>query len=96
MADLETWIDIGSLEDVSAAPLQRMRAQGLDFAVSYVDGRVGVVSNVCNHVGGCWARGCLDGYLRRLPIGITGNSIVDPVPANPASSRIFLASRLMR
>ena len=61
MADLETWIDIGSLAELSAAPLQRVRAQGQDFAVSCVDGRLGVVSNVCNHVGGPLGEGRLEG-----------------------------------
>ena len=61
MADLEKWIDIGSLQEISAAPLQRLRVQGQDLAVSCVAGRVGVVSNVCNHVGGPLGEGRLDG-----------------------------------
>ena len=61
MAELENWVDIGSVEAISSAPLQRVRAQGQDFAVSCVDGRIGVVSNVCNHVGGPLGEGRLDG-----------------------------------
>ena len=61
MTDREKWIDIGSLEELSAAPLRRIRAQGHDLAVSCVDAQVGVVSNVCNHVGGPLGEGRLDG-----------------------------------
>ena len=61
MAGLETWIDIGSVGELSAAPLQRVRVQGQEFAVSCVEGRIGVISNVCNHVGGPLGEGRLEG-----------------------------------
>ena len=42
-------------------PLQQRRANNRDFAVSFKDGRFGVVSNACNHVGGPLGEGRLDG-----------------------------------
>jgi multimeric flavodoxin WrbA/nitrite reductase/ring-hydroxylating ferredoxin subunit len=57
----ENWVDIGSVEDLSGAPLRRIRAMDRELAVSLKDGQFGVVSNVCNHVGGPLGEGCLDG-----------------------------------
>ena len=60
MAD-ENWVDIGSAEELSAAPLRRITAMDRELAVSLKDGQFGVVSNVCNHVGGPLGEGRLDG-----------------------------------
>ena len=75
-------------EALSAAPLQRVRAQGRDFAVSCVEGRLCVVSNVCNHVGGPLGEGRLEGGSIVCP-GTTGSSI-----AAPAAWRTGLRDRL--
>ena len=60
MAD-ENWLDICSLEEVSESLLRRVKAANIDFAVSFKDARVGVVSNICNHVGGPLGDGRLEG-----------------------------------
>ena len=41
----ENWADIGSTEDLSRAPLQHVTAGSRELAVSFKDGRFGVVSN---------------------------------------------------
>lgn len=61
MAAGGNWLDIGSLGELSKAPLGRVRAANREFAVSVVDGKIGVVSNVCNHAGGPLGDGRLDG-----------------------------------
>ena len=58
---MEKWIDIGSVDELSARPLRRVTAMNREFAVSCSDGRFGVVSNTCNHAGGPLGRGHLDG-----------------------------------
>jgi multimeric flavodoxin WrbA/nitrite reductase/ring-hydroxylating ferredoxin subunit len=57
----ENWLDICSLEEASQAPLRRVRSGNMEFAVSFKDAMVGVVSNACNHVGGPLGEGRLDG-----------------------------------
>lgn len=57
----ENWIDIGSADELSKAPLRSVKAQNRDFAVSFKDGKFGVVQNACNHVGGPLGDGRLDG-----------------------------------
>src|SRR5215471_211416 len=61
MAHAEDWIDIGSAAELSAKPLGAGVARNIPIAVSYKDGQFGVVSNVCNHVGGPLGEGRLDG-----------------------------------
>ena len=39
----ENWADIGSTEDLSRAPLQHVTAGNRELAVSFKDGRFGVV-----------------------------------------------------
>jgi nitrite reductase/ring-hydroxylating ferredoxin subunit/multimeric flavodoxin WrbA len=60
MAD-ENWIDIGSVADLASSPVSKLKAGKHEVAVSYSDGKFGVVSNVCNHVGGPLGDGRLDG-----------------------------------
>ena len=60
MANIEKWFDVGSAEELSAEPLKRITALGRDLAVSFVDGKFGVVSNACNHAGGPLGNGRLD------------------------------------
>jgi nitrite reductase/ring-hydroxylating ferredoxin subunit/multimeric flavodoxin WrbA len=55
------WRDLGPLQDFTARPLQQVLVDGTPLAVSYVGGAVGVVSGVCNHVGGPLGEGRLDG-----------------------------------
>ncbi|MEP7029516.1 MAG: Rieske 2Fe-2S domain-containing protein [Pseudolabrys sp.] len=57
----ENWVEIGSANDICKSPLQRVTAMGRDLAVSTKDGKIGVVSNTCNHVGGPLGDGRLDG-----------------------------------
>ena len=65
MADLETWIDIGSLEELSAAPLQRVRGKGrTSRLVHRRPNRRGF--DLCNHVGGPLGEGDLEA-IYRLP-----------------------------
>ena len=63
----ENWADIGSTEDLSRAPLQHVTAGSRELAVSFKDGRFGVVSNACNHVGGPLGEGRLDGDYITCP-----------------------------
>jgi nitrite reductase/ring-hydroxylating ferredoxin subunit/multimeric flavodoxin WrbA len=55
------WRDLGPLEAFTARPLQHVVVDGTPLAVSYADGALGVVSGVCNHVGGPLGEGRLDG-----------------------------------
>src|SRR5438128_7427805 len=61
MAADENWVDVGSVEEVSATPLKRLSVKGRDLAISFRDGQFGAVSNTCNHVGGPLGDGRLDG-----------------------------------
>ena len=58
---MENWIDIGSIDELSATPLKRITVTNREFAVSYKDGTFGVLSNTCNHVGGPLGKGRLEG-----------------------------------
>jgi nitrite reductase/ring-hydroxylating ferredoxin subunit/multimeric flavodoxin WrbA len=55
------WVDLGSVEDLSATPLRRVKAEGQDLAISFANGEFGVLANACNHVGGPLGEGRLDG-----------------------------------
>src|SRR5262245_58053424 len=57
---MENWIDVGSADELSAKTLSRATAMNRDLAISYRDGKFGVVSNTCNHVGGPLGNGRLD------------------------------------
>lgn len=61
------WIDIGSAEELSSAPLRRVTVEGRELAVSFADGRFGAVSNACNHVGGPLGEGTLHGDYINCP-----------------------------
>ena len=63
----ENWADIGSTEDWSKAPLRHVTAGNRELAVSFKDGRFGVVSNACNHVGGPLGEGRLEGDYITCP-----------------------------
>ena len=89
----ENWVDLGSAEALSKSSLTCLTANNRDLAVSFKDGQFGVVSNVCNHVGGPLGNGRLDGeyivcpwhswkFHRCTGIGEPGFE-ADRVPAYP-------------
>ena len=55
------WIDVGSIDELSKKPLQTVSAGRTKLAVSCVNGEFGVISGVCNHVGGPLGEGRLNG-----------------------------------
>jgi multimeric flavodoxin WrbA/nitrite reductase/ring-hydroxylating ferredoxin subunit len=57
----ENWIDVGHVDELAATPLKRVKAMNHELAISYKDGTFGVISNICNHVGGPLGDGRLDG-----------------------------------
>ncbi len=61
MTEPDDWVDVGSIEELKQKPLQQVVAGGLKLAVSYANGAFGVISGVCNHVGGPLGEGSLDG-----------------------------------
>jgi nitrite reductase/ring-hydroxylating ferredoxin subunit/multimeric flavodoxin WrbA len=61
------WIDVGAAEDFKRAPLREANLGERLVAVSYKDGKFGVISNVCNHVGGPLGQGRLDGEFVVCP-----------------------------
>jgi multimeric flavodoxin WrbA/nitrite reductase/ring-hydroxylating ferredoxin subunit len=56
-----SWADLGALEDLRNPPVRTVRVGRLQLAVSFHDGRFGVISNACNHVGGPLGEGSLEG-----------------------------------
>jgi nitrite reductase/ring-hydroxylating ferredoxin subunit/multimeric flavodoxin WrbA len=63
----ENWVDLGASEELSKSPLRRVTAGSRELALSFRDGRFGVVSNACNHVGGPLGEGRLDGDYVTCP-----------------------------
>src|SRR4029079_2468346 len=63
----ERWIDVGASDDLSTTPLRPITADKHELAVSFRNGQFGVVSNVCNHVGGPLGEGRLDGDYITCP-----------------------------
>jgi len=61
------WIDVGTAEDFKRAPLREAQLGERLVAVSYKDGKFGVISNVCNHVGGPLGRGHIEGEFVVCP-----------------------------
>ena len=61
------WIDVGSAEELASQPLRRITAGNQHYALSFREGRFGVVSNACNHVGGPLGEGHLDGDYVTCP-----------------------------
>ena len=57
----EGWADLGSVESLRDKPLRQVEVGRLRLAVSYRDGVFGVISGVCNHVGGPLGDGTLEG-----------------------------------
>ena len=84
---MENWIDIGSVDELSAASLKRVTVLNREFAVSYKDGTFGVLSNTCNHAGD---RSAKAGWMANIlsALGITGNFTDVPARASQASRMI--------
>jgi nitrite reductase/ring-hydroxylating ferredoxin subunit/multimeric flavodoxin WrbA len=61
------WIDIGDVEDFKRSPLREAKLGERLVAVSYKDGKFGVISNTCNHVGGPLGKGALEGEMVVCP-----------------------------
>ncbi len=55
----EKWVDVGPSEDFKKHPLTRAEVGKTKLAISFVDGKFGAISDVCNHVGGPLSRGKL-------------------------------------
>ena len=77
MTEPGEWIDVGAADDFKRTPLREAKLGERLVAISYKDGKFGVISNVCNHVGGPLGKGILEGELRGLPLA--------PVPASTAA-----------
>src|SRR5690349_4071803 len=67
MNETGEWIDVGAAEDFRRAPLREAKLGDRLVAISYKDGTFGVISNVCNHVGGPLGRGHLEGEFVVCP-----------------------------
>jgi multimeric flavodoxin WrbA/nitrite reductase/ring-hydroxylating ferredoxin subunit len=61
------WVDVGAAEDFKRKPLSEALLGERKVAVSYQDGKFGVISNTCNHVGGPLGKGRLDGEFVVCP-----------------------------
>jgi nitrite reductase/ring-hydroxylating ferredoxin subunit/multimeric flavodoxin WrbA len=55
------WEDVGAVADFAGHPLKEITVGRTRLAVSHRGGRFGVISGVCNHVGGPLGQGRLDG-----------------------------------
>jgi len=60
MSDVN-WIEVGHVDELKRKPLQEIVLGETRLAVSYQDGEFGVISGICNHVGGPLGHGTLDG-----------------------------------
>jgi len=61
------WIDLGSVEDLKQPARRVVKVAGKPVALTFVDGRFGAVSGVCNHAGGPLGEGELDGEYLTCP-----------------------------
>ena len=61
------WIDVGAADDFKRAPLREAKLGERLVAVSFKDGKFGVISNTCNHVGGPLGKGLLEGEMVVCP-----------------------------
>lgn len=60
----KTWIDLGAVENLKVPAVREIKAGKQTIALSYIDGKFGAVSGVCNHAGGPLGKGTLEGaYL---------------------------------
>jgi nitrite reductase/ring-hydroxylating ferredoxin subunit/multimeric flavodoxin WrbA len=61
------WVDVGAAEDFRQSALREAKLGERLVAVSFKDGKFGVISNLCNHVGGPLGKGHLDGEFVVCP-----------------------------
>src|SRR5712675_302405 len=64
----ENWVDVGAAAELGATPLQRIKAEDRDIALSFRNEKFGAVSNACNHVGGQLGEGRLDASYLTSPL----------------------------
>jgi len=64
---IESWIDVGSCEELAAKPLQQVLLGRTRIALTWKDGEFGAISGVCNHVGGPLGEGTLHGDYVSCP-----------------------------
>ncbi len=67
MSQQKRWYKLGSVDSLKDLPLREIRLERTSIALSYVDGKFGAISSVCNHVGGPLGRGRLDGEYVTCP-----------------------------
>ena len=67
MNEQQVWIDVGAADDFKRTPLREAKLGERLVAISYKDGKFGVISNVCNHVGGPLGKGILEGEFVVCP-----------------------------
>lgn len=58
---MNNWIEVGKVEELKQKELTEFVFGKTNFAVSYKNNEFGVISGVCNHVGGSLGEGHLDG-----------------------------------
>ena len=61
------WQDVGAAADLAARPLTEITLGSTKLALSHCNGVFGVISGVCNHVGGPLGQGRLDGDYVTCP-----------------------------
>jgi len=61
MSESTQWHDLGEVEKLKVVTLQQITIGRTRIALSYLNGKFGAVSGVCNHVGGPLGEGTLDG-----------------------------------
>jgi len=63
----EEWIDIGPVAALKEPARRTLDVGGQRVVLTFLNGRFGAVSNVCNHVGGPLGEGALDGEYLTCP-----------------------------
>ncbi|MFH1526406.1 MAG: Rieske 2Fe-2S domain-containing protein [Bacteroidota bacterium] len=58
---MENWIDLGEVEKLKQKELAEFQIGKTKLAISFKNGEFGIISSVCNHVGGPLGDGHLDG-----------------------------------
>lgn len=63
----ESWVDVGAAAELGKKALQEVALGRKTVALSWLNGRFGAISNVCNHVGGPLGQGTLEGEYVTCP-----------------------------
>ena len=61
------WLDLGAVEELRRPARRIVDVAGKRVALTYIAGRFGAVSDVCNHAGGLLGEGELDGEYLTCP-----------------------------